>query len=277
MFTYQGKTALITGASSGIGAAFARALAERGMHLVLVARSQDKLEALANEVTQKYAIRAEVIPADLGQGKAVAFLQQEVERRGLSVDLLVNNAGFGTHGYFEEIAPERDQEEVMVNIAAVVGMCHAFLPAMAARGEGGIINIASTAAFQPTPYMPVYGASKAFVLSFSVALAEEYRKQGVRILALCPGATKTPFFDIASEEAAVGRKRTVEQVIATGLRAFERGRSIVIDGANNSLLAQSSRLAPRALVARMAGSMMHPKEAQAQRVSTNTSPVSSQS
>jgi uncharacterized protein len=267
MFVYQGKTALITGASSGIGAAFARALAARGMGVVLVARSQDKLNALADELVKKYAVRIEVIPADLGQEQSVSFVQQEVARRGLSVDVLVNNAGFATHGYFDEIKAERDHEEVMVNVTAVVDLTHAFLPAMVQRGDGGIINIASTAAFQPMPYMPVYGASKAFVLSFSTALAQEYRQRGIHIVALCPGPTDTPFFEVVSEEASFGRRRTVDQVIATGLHAFERGQSVVIDGTSNFLLAQSGRFAPRAFAARLAGRLVHPTETQ---VSTKT-------
>lgn len=258
MFTYQGKTALITGASSGIGLAFAHALAARKMNLVLVARSEERLRALATELAQKHNIRAEVIASDLSQAGAVPALQQEVEQRGLIIDLLINNAGFGTHGYFEKINPERDHQEVMVNVTAVVDLAHAFIPSMLARKSGAIINVASTAAFQPVPYMAVYGASKAFVLSFSEALAEEYRTRGLRVLALCPGATETPFFDIAGEAASVGKRRTPEQVIATGLRALEQGRTVVVDGTSNAFLAAMPRLAPRWLVARVAGRTVHP-------------------
>ena len=262
MFVYQGKTALITGASSGIGCAFARALAERGMSMVLVARSEEPLRALATELSQRYGVRAEVIPADLSQEGAARQIQQEVERRDLAPDLLVNNAGFGLNGFFETLSPERDHQQVMVDVAAVVDLTHAFVPSMLERAEGAaIINIASTAGFQPIPYMAVYGASKAFVLSFSQALAEEYRTRGLRVLALCPGATETPFFDNAGEAASIGRRRTPEHVVATGLRALERGRSVVIDGYSNALLAQMSRLAPQRLVARIAGRMVHPRQA----------------
>ncbi|MBV9690639.1 MAG: SDR family NAD(P)-dependent oxidoreductase [Ktedonobacteraceae bacterium] len=159
MFTYQGRTALVTGASSGIGEAFARALAGRGMNVVLVARSEEKLRALAAELSGQYCVRAEVMAADLGQEQAVQLIEQEVERRGLTIDLLVNNAGFGTYGLFETLSPEREHQEVMVNIAATVALTHAFVPSMTARGQGAVINLSSVAGFQPLPYMAVYGAS----------------------------------------------------------------------------------------------------------------------
>jgi uncharacterized protein len=266
MFAYQGKTALITGASSGIGRAFARALAERGMSVLLVARSLERLRALATELSQRYGVQAEVIPADLSLPGAARQIQQEVERRDLLVDLLVNNAGFGLDGFFEILSPERDHQQVMVDVAAVVDLTHAFVPLMLERPEGAaIINVASTAGFQPVPYMAVYAASKAFVLSFSQALAEEYRARGLRILALCPGATETPFFDVAGEAASIGRRRTSEQVVATGLHALERGRNVVIDGYSNALLAQLPRFFPRRLVARLAGQMVHPRQTSVRR------------
>jgi uncharacterized protein len=186
MFTYQGKTALITGASSGIGRAFAHALARRGMSVVLVARSEERLRALATELSQRYSVRAEVIPADLSQEDAIRQIQLEVQQRGLVIDLLVNNAGFATNGYFETLSPERDHDQVMVDVTSGVDLTHAFVPALLERSSGAaIINVASTAGFQPLPYMAVYGASKAFVLSFSQALAEEYRMHGLRVLARC--------------------------------------------------------------------------------------------
>lgn len=261
MFTYQGKTALITGASSGIGLAFAHALAARGMSVVLVARSEKRLLTLATELVARYKIRTEVIPLDLSQENAVRRLQDEVARRDLTLDLLINNAGFATNGAFETLSPERDHEQVAVDVAAVVDLTHAFIPALLERAPGtAIINVASTAGFQPLPYMAVYGASKAFVLSFSQALAEEYRTRGLHVLALCPGATETPFFDIAGEAASVGRRRTPEQVVATSLRALEQGRSVVIDGFVNTLLAQLTRLLPRRLVTRIAGVSVRPRE-----------------
>jgi short-subunit dehydrogenase len=240
MFHYQGKTALITGASSGIGRAFALALAERGMDVVLIARREELLRDLANDLMQRYGVRTEVIAADLSQGGAAFQVQQAVAERGVAIDLLVNNAGFAAHGGFETLAAERDHEQVMVDVTAVVDLTHAFIPSLLQRTPGAaIINIASTASFQPLPYMAVYGASKAFVLSFSQALAEEYRARGLRVLALCPGATATAFFDIAGEEAAFGRRRTAE---------------------SNALLAQLTRFFPRRFVAQMAGRTLRPRQ-----------------
>src|SRR5712691_11554476 len=151
MFTYRGKTALITGASSGIGETFASTLAARGMNLILVARSEGKLRTLATQLASQHGIRAEVIAADLAQENAATAIQSEVEEKGLQVDMLINNAGFGTHGPFESLSPQRDHEEVMVNVTALVDLTHAFVPAMAARGDGAIINVASIAGFQPVP------------------------------------------------------------------------------------------------------------------------------
>ncbi|HZR40861.1 MAG TPA: SDR family oxidoreductase [Ktedonobacteraceae bacterium] len=262
MFVYKGKTALITGASSGIGRAFARALAERGMSVVLVARSEERLRELATELSQRYAVRAEVIAADLSQEGAVRQIQLEVQQRGLVIDMLINNAGFATNGSFETLPPERDHQQVMVDVTAVVDLTHAFVPALLERSPGvAIINVASTAGFQPLPYMAVYGASKAFVLSFSQALTEEYRARGLRVLALCPGATETSFFDVAGESASVGRRRTPEQVVTTGLQALEKGSSVVIDGFSNALMAQLPRFFPRWLIARVAGQAVRPQPA----------------
>jgi short-subunit dehydrogenase len=261
MFEYRGRTALVTGASSGIGIAFVHALAARGMNVTLVARTADRLNAVAQEVIAKYEVKAEVIPADLTADRAAETVQQEVERRGLVVDLLVNNAGFATHGFFDEIAPRRDHEEVIVNVAAVVGMAHAFLPGMLSRGGGGIINIASTAAFQPIPFMAVYAASKAFVVSFSLALAEEYRNRNIRVLALCPGPTDTRFFETAkANEAAFGRLRSAEQVVATGLRALEKGRGFVVDGFGNKFSSFMARMLPAPFTAKMAGRVVRPRK-----------------
>jgi uncharacterized protein len=260
MFTYQGKTSLITGASSGIGRVFAHALARRGMSVVLVARSEERLRALATKLSQRYGVRAEVISADLSQQDAIGHIQREVKLLGLVIDLLINNAGFATNGYFEALSPERDHDQVMVDVTAVVDLTHAVVPALLERSPGAaIINVASTAGFQPLPYMAVYGASKAFVLSFSQALAEEYRTRGLRVLALCPGATETAFFDVAGESASFGRRRTPEQVVATGLRALERRRSVVIDGFFNTLATQLIRFFPRRFIARMAGLSVRPR------------------
>jgi short-subunit dehydrogenase len=259
---YLSKTALVTGASMGIGASFARALAERGANLVLVARSKDKLTALARELESAHEIRAHVILADLSDANGVKTVVDETRARGLAIDLLVNNAGFATYGVFEEVSAERQREEIMLNSAALVGMTHAFLPAMVERGHGGIINVASTAAFQPLPYMAVYGATKAFVLSFSEALWAENRGRGVRVLALCPGATETPFFDVvAAPEASVGAREKPELVVARGLAALEAGRSYVISGRRNFVMAQAGRFVPRATLAATTERIMRPRAA----------------
>lgn len=207
MFEYRGKVALITGASMGIGAAFARELAARGMNLVLVARSVDRLQALADELTPRHGIRVEVVPADLSQPDAGRAIAETCSRLGLEVHLLVNNAGFGTSGPFHTISPERERDEVMVNVLAVVDLTHRFLPGMRARKAGGIINVASTAAFQPIPYLAVYAASKAFVLSFSEALWAECQEEAVRVLALCPGPGGHAVF---RAHAAPGRGHPLE-------------------------------------------------------------------
>jgi uncharacterized protein len=257
--TYDGKTALITGASSGIGAAFARALAGQGTHLILVARSEANLHDLARALAAQHSIRAEVLPFDLSRPAAGEELFAATQHLGLAVDLLINNAGFGTYGAFDRLDPEREQQEVRLNVATVVDLTHRFLPAMLARGSGSIINVASTAAFQPVPYMAVYSASKAFVLSFSEALWAEYRRQGIRVLALCPGRTSTDFFKVVgSEEAGMGAFETPEQVVRVALRALERSRPSVISGRQNWLMANAVRFAPRAIVAGMGERMIRP-------------------
>ena len=231
MTAYTGKTALITGASSGIGATFARTLAAQGTHLILVARSQDKLRDLARTLATQHHIRAEVLTADLSRQEAGQQLFAATEQLGLTIDILINNAGFATYGPFDSLDAEREQQEILLNVAAVVDLTHRFLPGMLARRSGSIINLSSTAAFQPTPYMAVYGASKAFVLSFSEALWAEYRSNGIRVLAVCPGPTRTDFFTVAgTQDAGVGSRETPEQVVQVALRALEQGRPSVISG-----------------------------------------------
>jgi short-subunit dehydrogenase len=260
MQRFQNQTALVTGASSGIGAAFARALAARGAHLVLAARSTDKLEALAGELSARHGVRVVALHSDLAQPGAGAALARETAGRGITVDVLVNNAGFGTHGPFEAASPERERDEVQLNVAAVVDLAHAFLPGMLARGRGAMVNVASTAAFQPVPYMAVYGATKAFVLSFSEALWAEARGRGVSVLALCPGPTATSFFDVAGENARFGRTEPVEVVVARALRALARNKSHLVSGTGNYLTAQMPRLFPRSVIARVSAVLMRPRK-----------------
>ena len=250
--------ALVTGASSGIGHEFALVLAARGYDLIVTARRRERLEALAARLRSAHAgMRAEVIVADLADPAAPEQIAAEAARRGAAVELLVNNAGFGSHGHFAALSAERERDEIAVNVGALVALTHAFLPGMLERGRGGVINVASTAAFQPVPYMAVYGATKAFVRSFSEALHEEVHARGVRVLALCPGPTQTEFFG-AMVPSAKGPIRTVSEVVATALGAFEAGRTVAIDGPSNQLLIAASHLIPRSWAAKIAGRIMRP-------------------
>ncbi|KJE25211.1 short-chain dehydrogenase of unknown substrate specificity [Frankia torreyi] len=258
----QGQTALITGASTGIGAVFARALAARGADVVLVARDPDRLQAVADQIVGDHGVRAQIVAVDLGDPGAADVVAERVAAAGGRVDLLVNNAGFGAYGDLVGADPVRLADLVRLNCVAVVALTARFLPAMVARGQGAVVNVASTAAFQPLPHMAVYGASKAFVLSFSEALWAETRSAGVRVLALCPGATETPFFDVlGTRDSVVGAVRTPEQVVAAALRALQRGRPVAIDGRRNALLARGGRLLPRRMLVRIAERTMRPTPA----------------
>ncbi|MBL8682481.1 MAG: SDR family oxidoreductase [Myxococcales bacterium] len=254
-YDFRGKRVLITGASMGIGERFARILAARGAKLILVARSKDKLEALARELGD-----AAVIAEDLAAPGSAERVLAQVRALGLTVDVLVNNAGFGKYGSFDDVPLDELRSMVDLNVRSLVEMTHEFMPMLVAN-RGGVIQVASTAAFQPVPYMAVYGASKAFVLSFSEALWAEYRPRGVRVLALCPGATETPFFARAGEAAAFGAKASPDAVVALGLDAFSAGRASVIHGAGNNMVAAINRLFPRAMVAKISARLMQPKPA----------------
>ncbi|OJF10527.1 SDR family NAD(P)-dependent oxidoreductase [Couchioplanes caeruleus] len=257
----NGQTALITGASSGIGAAYAREFAARGADLVLVARSEDAMHRLADELRGAHGRRIEIVPADLAEPGAADRVAARVAALGIDVDLLVNNAGFGMHGDFVAGDAGRLTAQIQLNCVALVDLTRRFLPGMVARGRGAVVNVASTAAFQPVPHMAVYGATKAFVLSFSEALYAEARPAGVKVLAICPGPTETPFFDVAGEDAAVGKKRTPQQVVATTLSALEKSRPSRVDGLANAVLAVATRWAPRRLVISIAGRLTAPSEA----------------
>jgi short-subunit dehydrogenase len=256
-YDFNQKTVLLTGASMGIGAVFARELRQRGAKLVLVARSRERLEQLASELGS-----AHVVVQDLAEPGAAGKVFDTISAQGLTVDVLINNAGFGSFGPFAQQPLESQRDQVALNIGALVELTHAFLP-MLERQAGGVIQVASTAAFQPVPYMAVYAASKAFVLSFSEALWGEYRARGVRVLALCPGATDTPFFARAGEAAAVGKKARPEAVVRLALHAFDRNRSHVIQGNANYWTAQSSRLLPRQAVLRVTTGMMQARNQEA--------------
>jgi short-subunit dehydrogenase len=259
-YDYNGKVVLITGASMGIGEAFARELARRGARLVLVARSEARLRSLAAELGG-----AMVLVEDLARRGAAQRVFDAITAEGLMVDVLINNAGFGTYGPFAELSLETQREELDLNIGAVVELSHVFLP-MLERAGGGLIQVASTAAFQPVPYMAVYAASKAFVLSFSEALWAEYKQRGVRVLGLCPGATDTPFFERTGDAAAVGKKARPEHLVVRALRAFDHNRCHMIHGVANYFTAQSSRFVPRELTLKIAHDMMAPKPRLAKRL-----------
>lgn len=255
----RGTTALITGASSGLGVEFAAHYARRGAALVLVARRSDRLESVANEVRDRFGVDVTTISLDLSEAGAAVELHERLRESGIRISSLVNNAGFGTHGDLMSADGERLAEEIRLNVGALVALTHEFLPEIvgdaAASGRPGratIVNVASTAAFQPTPGMAVYGATKAFVLSFTESLWAEARRSGVRVLALCPGPTRTEFFDVVgSEAAAVGRMQTAEQVVATAFCVLERrnGGPTVVSGVANHVTALASRLLTRRAVA----------------------------
>ena len=244
---YHGQTTLVTGASSGIGVEFAREFARRGSDVVLVARRLDRLERLAAELHAEYGVTATAIPLDLGVPGAGRKLAEEVDRRGLDVTSLVNNAGFGTFGPFHAEDPERIREEVNVNVASVVDISRAFVGRLRAGGIGVLINVASMAAYQPIPNMAVYAATKAFVLSFTEALWQESLGTGLRVILLSPGATRTEFNEVVGTEDATRGAVSIEtprQVVQTALRALDRRTPppSVISGRRNRLMAGAARL-----------------------------------
>ncbi|MGI9167637.1 MAG: SDR family NAD(P)-dependent oxidoreductase [Pyrinomonadaceae bacterium] len=251
------NTTLITGASSGIGEAFARKLASRGRNVLLVARSEDKLVALCNELGRINRIRAQYVAIDLAKPESPENLFAEVEKRELVIDMLINNAGFGSMGEFAKLDLARELNMIDLNIKSVVDLTYRFLIPMRLRKQGTIVNVASTAGFQPVPFMATYAATKAFVLSFSEALWEENRPHGVHVMALCPGVTETNFFDAAQIQMPPLRgAQTPEDVVDTALRGLARKKSHIVSGWSNFLMIQSERLVPRSFVLRMAGSVL---------------------
>ena len=245
--------ALITGASAGLGVDFARQLAARGHRLVLVARRKDRLDALAAELGN-----ARAVALDLGEPGASATLMANLADHGETVDLLINNAGFGLAGRFAALDGQRQRSMIDLNCGALTELAHAVLPAMIERKSGAILNIASTAAFQPGPGMAVYFATKAFVLSFSEALHEEVKGHGVTVTALCPGPTATEFGDVAGWNSHPLIDRLSAQspdVVRAGLDALDRRQAVAIPGLINKVTAQGHRLLPRGLLRRIAGSI----------------------
>jgi len=255
------KTALITGASSGIGEALARCFARDGHALVLVARSADKLQALARSLSGEFGVRVVVIPADLSVPGAAAALAAALKRRRIGVDILVNNAGVLEPGAFVKMAPRRHQELIDLNVSGLTAMLAQFVPAMVERGQGRVLNVASIAAFQPVPALATYAATKAYVLSLSESLSEELRGSGVTVTALCPGITNTPMVSTAAAQSQ-GLTRLpgvlvgdVDKVAAEGYRACMNGEVIRVPGLLNLAATLAGRATPKWLLRRIAGTL----------------------
>jgi len=255
--------ALVTGASSGLGAEFARQLAREKMDLVLVARRAELLERIKGEIERTNGVVCHVLTRDLGRPEAPEELFQETERRGIAVDWLVNNAGFGTNGRFAELPLDREREEILLNVYCLVALSRLYLPGMIRRGRGQIINLGSVGSFVPTPYMATYSATKAFVLSFSEALATELASSGVRVQALCPGATRTEFQKVAGVDDRVPEMSymTAEAVVQQSIAAVKSGKRTLVPGIVNKVMTASARITPRSVLAKVAGSMFAPKGA----------------
>lgn len=247
-------TALVTGASAGIGRELARLLARDGYHLVLAARDELRLQELAAELRSRWGAASIVIPCDLGAPDGASTLMTRVAAAGLDVDVLVNNAGVGAAGAFSEVPLPRQLALLQLNVVSLTELAHRCLPAMLARRRGRILNVASTAAFQPGPFLATYYASKAYVLSLSEALAEETRGSGVTVTALCPGPTRTEFFARASmRESTLARRAVMDAatVAAAGYAGMRRGERVVVPGLANRALGAVVRLSPRGLVTRV--------------------------
>lgn len=255
------QTVLITGASGGIGYELSKLFAVDGYHLILVARSADKLKQIAEELTRAHGVSVTSLAKDLSNPQAPAEIFAAVEAQGVQVDVLVNNAGFGMHGVFAGASLGETLQMLQLNVGALTTLTRLFLPGMLARKSGRILNIGSTGSFAPVPLMAAYGATKAYVLSFSEALAEELRGSGVTVTALCPGVTYTGFQERAGV-ASLGLMRlggmNAVDVARIGYRAMKHGRAVVVSGLFNWLLAFSIRLTPRALVRRLSQQMMEP-------------------
>ncbi|WP_407319515.1 SDR family oxidoreductase [Isoptericola halotolerans] len=249
--TFTGSTAVVTGAGAGIGAVVAARLAARGADLLLVARRGDRLTALADRLQTEHEITASTVAADLATSEGRQHVLDTVRERDLRVGTLVNNAGFGTYGDVVDTDPDRLEQMIALNVGALTTLTRGMLPHLLAVGSGAVVNVASTAALQPVPHMAAYGASKAFVLSLTEALSVELRGSGVHAIALCPGSTRTEFFDVVgSEEPVVGRFQTADQVVDTLFRALDRRRppSMVVSGTANRLLGAATRVLPRRAV-----------------------------
>ncbi len=255
MIPYKGSYALITGASKGLGSAYAKALAQRGANLVLLARSLDPMEKLAVELRSKYDVRIETIQADLSDISAAGQIAKRLTQLQIQIDLLVNNAGAGLSGQFLGHTVQNEFSQINLNVQGLVALTHHFGHEMTARGMGGIINISSNSAFQPVPYMATYGAAKAFILMFTEAIAEEMRNTGVRVMVACPGPIATQFFDQAPTTMNASEMDSVELVAQRTLKDFERGKVVSYPGRTSvRILTWAARFMPRSTVVKVAAS-----------------------
>ena len=249
-------TALVTGASAGLGEEFARLLAKDHHNLILVARNEQRLQQLADELRQRYEVTVHIFACDLSRPGAAQELYDAVRAADLTIDMLINNAGFGLNGKFHENPAQQEFALLQVNVVALAQLTRLVLPGMVARGLGRVLNIASTAAFQPGPHMAGYFASKAYVLSLSEALAEELKDSGVSVTVLCPGPTQTEFIDRAGmEESLLFRltKQSATKVASIGYKAMLKGEAVVVPGLHNWAVAQTVRFAPRSMARSLAG------------------------
>ncbi|MGA8185547.1 MAG: SDR family oxidoreductase [Terriglobia bacterium] len=252
---------LITGASSGIGECFARAFARRGHNLALTARSESKLSQLAADLVREYSISVEVLAADLSVRDAAPQLAAALNERNLSISVLVNNAAFGARGEFWKLPIDRQMAMVRLNINALAELTYLLLPAMVERGEGSIINVSSTASFQPLAYTATYAATKAFVTSFSMGLAEEVRPHGIRVVTLCPGGTRTHFFEAGNYGVRTlpGGLQDPNEVVEDAFRKLDRGGGLVVPRLLNKLGVIVQRFIPRRMVAKLAATAFRPR------------------
>lgn len=256
------KTALVTGASAGLGKELASLFAKDGHDLVLVARSETKLRTLAGDLARAHGITAHVVPADLADGGAPAQIFERTQQLGVAVDVLVNNAGFGTNGAFLDLDLAREKEMIAVNCTALLELTHRFVHPMRARGQGRVLNIASTAGFQPGPFMATYYATKAFVISFSEALAFELQGTGVTVTCHCPGATATEFAATAGNDKSKLFQRSgvaeAKEVALHAYRSLMKGEVLSVHGALNKIGVQGLRVSPRSLIRSIAAGLNRP-------------------
>jgi short-subunit dehydrogenase len=258
---WSGKWALVTGASAGIGTEIAQQLAAAKVNLVLTARRTERLQQMGDEFASKFGIKTEVFSADLTQATAPEQIFNFTQQRGIAIELLVKNAGFGAFGYVHKIAAAKSAEMVQVNCTAVVALTQHFVPQMVDRKSGDVMIVSSVAAFQAVPFNSAYAATKAFDLIFAEGIAEELREFGVNVCALCPGSTTTEFQTVAKQPDRMFRTpETAEKVARVGLEGMASGKTCVISGTKNFLMVEAERVAPRRFVAKMAAKMMRPTD-----------------